>query len=159
MTAEVPAGTAIIFPGTMPHRSVNSKARDIRWSTDYRLHRATAKRSGFKPSSFKHNLDWFYGLKDSLLLRPGTPAWKDWAADERTAAQDSGMGVSGSHSAASATEAAASALGDAVVVGPWMDLWNITTHVDGGSNLHVDRYMATPPAQRDIQRYMDIGNW
>ena len=38
-TAQVPAGTAILFPGTTPHRSLNSVSDQIRWSTDYRLHK------------------------------------------------------------------------------------------------------------------------
>jgi hypothetical protein len=180
VTAEVPAGTAILFPGTMPHRSLTSTSSEIRWSADYRLHRAAAKRPGFKrredpngddpngddpngrdPNGKDPNrdLDWFYGLKDSLLLRPGPPDWSAWAKTERTAAQDEGMGVDGVDGlAADARERAA--LEDAVIVGPWMDLWNITTHVQGGSNPHVDRYVhGTSPAQRNVSRYIDAGNW
>ena len=134
VTAEVPAGTAIIFPGTTPHRSLNSASDRIRWSTDYRLHRARATRPGATP------LDWFYGLKDSLLLRDGsktsthTPVkWNAWATVERTKLQDEELGV-----------AAASVDFDPVVVGPWYDLWNITTHVvPGRRNPHVERYLKT----------------
>ena len=46
VTAQVPAGTAILFPGTTPHRSLNSASDAIRWSADYRLHRVSASRPG-----------------------------------------------------------------------------------------------------------------
>ena len=148
-TAEVPAGTAIIFPGTTPHRSLNSVSDQIRWSTDYRLHRHHATRKGKSDSS----LDWFYGLKDSLLLREGnqgekngekgsrsssrySPNWSEWAKMERTKIQDEGLG------------AASSIKFDPVIVGPWMDLWNITTHQSGGKNEHVERYMETEAGRR-----------
>lgn len=170
VTAEVKAGTAIIFPGTMPHRSLNSKSRDIRWSTDYRLHRASARRQGFNAANIANDerkavadvidLDWFYGLKDSLLLRPGNPKWSEWATVERTTAQNEGMGVASSGTKKKAD--AEAALGDAVIVGPWMDLWNITSHEDGDRirNVHVDRYVhETPASKRDISRYLEIGNW
>ena len=132
-TAEVPAGTAILFSGLCPHRSINSHSKQIRWSTDYRLHKPAAARPG------KSEEDWFYGLKDSLTLRDGSSSfaadWESWANVERTAAQDEGLGV--------ATEAF-----DPVVVGPWMDLWDVTEHVDGGPNKHVDRYMSTDAGKR-----------
>ena len=34
------AGSILIFPGTTPHRSLNSTAENIRWSADFRLHKA-----------------------------------------------------------------------------------------------------------------------
>ena len=135
-TAQVPAGTAILFPGTTPHRSLNSVTDDIRWSTDYRLHRGvSASRPGKTP------LDWFYGLKDSLLLRDGSadndhvPDWSTWAKQERTKLQDHGLGADAPPF-------------DPVIVGPWMDLWDIVEHEDGLGNPHVDRYMATDAANR-----------
>ena len=36
-TIEAPAGSIIIFPGTTPHRSLNSVSDEIRWSCDFRL--------------------------------------------------------------------------------------------------------------------------
>ena len=33
------AGSILIFPGTTPHRSLNSVSENIRWSCDFRLHR------------------------------------------------------------------------------------------------------------------------
>eukprot|EP00941_MAST-03F_sp_MAST-3F-sp1_P002569 g2569.t1 len=117
-TAEVSAGTAIIFPGTLPHRSLPSTSNQIRWSTDYRLHRAKTKRSGFSKND--KSLDWFYGLKDSLMLQPKKPTaeeWEEWAAVDRTEVQDASMGNESKE-----------ILPDAVIIGPWMDLWNITTH-------------------------------
>ena len=77
------AGSILIFPGTTPHRSINSTSKNIRWSADFRLHRKKAQRPG------KSDLDWFYGLKDSLLLRDGVdpgykPDWGAWANIDRT---------------------------------------------------------------------------
>ena len=132
VTAQVPAGTAIIFPGITPHRSLNSNSDEIRWSTDYRLHPKKSQRKGKGGT-----LDWFYGLKDSLLLRNNEknkdykPDWTSWANVDRTKVQDQGLG---------STKVKPF---DPVIVGPWMDLWNITTHVNGGKNVHVDRYMAS----------------
>jgi hypothetical protein len=66
---EAKAGGVLIFPGTTPHRSLNSRSKNIRWSTDFRLHPKKAQRPGKGG-----DLDWFYGLKDSLLLRCVTPS-------------------------------------------------------------------------------------
>lgn len=74
ITIPAKAGSILIFPGTTPHRSLNSISENIRWSCDFRLHPKTAARPG------KTDLDWFYGLKDSLLLR-GT--WAKYVRDKR----------------------------------------------------------------------------
>jgi hypothetical protein len=148
-TAEVKAGTAIIFPGTTPHRSLNSLSDRIRWSTDYRLHPLRAARAG------KTELDWFYGLKDSLMLRPGdessqnsidpfVPDWAAWANIDRTAVQDQAAMAGGADTAQQLKKAF-----DPVIVGPWMDLWNVTRHVDGVRNAHVERYLETEAARRE----------
>lgn len=51
---------------------VCNKQKNIRWSTDFRLHPKKAQRPGKGG-----DLDWFYGLKDSLLVRDGTnPTFK-----------------------------------------------------------------------------------
>jgi len=152
VTAEVPAGTAIIFPGITPHRSLNSISDKIRWSTDYRLHRRVAARQGFSSSP----LDWFYGLKDSLLLRDGkgdasdyVADWSSWANVERTKIQDEGLG----------TEETAEKF-DPVICGPWMDLWNLTTHIDGESNnQHVDRYLSSAAGKRPAGEGYLPDNW
>ena len=113
----------------------------IRWSTDYRLHsgRSAVRQAG------KTELDWFYGLKDSLLLRDGTggasgfvPDWSSWATVERTSVQDKDSGRQKKTSF------------DPVIVGPWMDLWNLEkgAAAAGGRNPHIDRYMETEAAQR-----------
>ena len=60
------------------------------------------------------------------------PDWTSWANVDRTKVQDQGLG----------SEKNVKPF-DPVIVGPWMDLWNITTHVNGGKNVHVDRYMAS----------------
>lgn len=137
VTAQVPAGTAIIFPGTTPHRSLNSQSDKIRWSTDYRLHRARSSRPGKTP------LDWFYGLKDSLLLRDGKSGdyradWTSWAKQERTKIQDEGLGTQETSTF------------DPIVIGPWMDLWPITTHQKGHRNKHVERYMASDGSRKNM---------
>ena len=76
-------------------------------------------------------------------MRPGddgegaeyTPDWSSWAQVERTKAQDDGLG-------------AKTTAFDPVIVGPWMDLWDIEAHEHGDSNPHVDRYMTTDAAKR-----------
>jgi hypothetical protein len=40
-----------------------------------------------------------------------------------------------------------------------MDLWNITTDKRGLPNPHVDRYLASPPESRDVEKYIRAGNW
>jgi len=65
VTVPCKAGSILIFPGTMPHRSLNSFTNEIRWSCDFRLHAKIAKRQG------RSELDWFFGLKESLLVRDG----------------------------------------------------------------------------------------
>ena len=82
VTMPCKAGSILIFPGTTPHRSLNSYANEVRWSADFRLHPKTTKRPG------KSELDWFYGLKDSLLVRDGNnpeykPDWSSWANVDR----------------------------------------------------------------------------
>eukprot|EP01047_Picozoa_sp_COSAG01_P075467 COSAG01_NODE_12943_length_1659_cov_1.308333_1_plen_85_part_00 len=46
ITQEAKAGGVLIFPGTTPHRSLNSTSQNIRWSTDFRLHPKRAARPG-----------------------------------------------------------------------------------------------------------------
>jgi hypothetical protein len=107
VTVEAKAGSVLIFPGTTPHRSLNSVSNNIRWSCDFRLHRKTAARAG------KTGLDWFYGLKESLLLR-ADPAvdpdfeadYSEWATQDRTELQDAAKGDD-AHSAQSTAAAAA----------------------------------------------------
>lgn len=48
---------------------------------------------------------------------------------------------------------------DPVIVGPWMDLWNLTTHELSKPNKHLDRYLASSPEARSIAPYQDTGNW
>eukprot|EP00041_Stephanoeca_diplocostata_P030762 m.939477 g.939477 ORF g.939477 m.939477 type:complete len:270 (+) comp23823_c1_seq31:85-894(+) len=94
VTIPAKAGSILIFPGTTPHRSLNSFSDNIRWSCDFRLHPKVAARPG------KSDLDWFYGLKDSLLLREDmrinptfTPDFSQWADTDRTECQDAAKGV------------------------------------------------------------------
>lgn len=148
VTAEVPAGSVIVFSGLIPHRSLDSISENIRWSTDFRLHSAqSAKRTGFNDSPF----DWFYGVKDSLKLVDSenmqyVPSFDSWANVDRTEQQDASMGT--------ATEEF-----DPVIIGPWMDLWNITSHVDQADNRHVRRYLALPEHTKDITRFLDKSIW
>jgi len=149
VTIPAKAGSVLIFPGTTPHRSLNSSSANIRWSCDWRLHRKTAQRPG------KTELDWFYGLKDALPLRDGQnldfqPEWASWATQERTAAQDEGLGLD----AKTQQEAF-----DPVIVGPWMDLWDLETDVRGIPNQHVERYLQTPEETRNVDAYIKAGNW
>lgn len=155
VTCEVPAGSVIVFGGTMPHRSLNSESTNIRWSTDYRLHRRRALRPSHRDGS--KELDWFYGMKDSLLLRdeghkddaphvPHVPDWTNWANVDRTEVQDGDLGLQTDEF-------------DPIIVGPWMDLWNITTHHLGRPNVHVDRYLAASPESRSIEDYLHAKHW
>jgi hypothetical protein len=149
VTVPCKAGSILIFPGTTPHRSLNSFADEVRWSCDFRLHPKTTKRPG------KSELDWFYGLKDSLLVRDGSnknyePDWDSWANIDRTKLQESGK--------VGQKEEAKLNL-DPVVVGPWMDLWDIEEHVSGKANRHLDAYLATPEKTRDVNNYIKAGNW
>ena len=54
ITHEAKAGGVLIFPGTTPHRSLNSSSKNIRWSCDFRLHPKKAQRPGKGG-----DLDWF----------------------------------------------------------------------------------------------------
>jgi len=151
VTVETRAGTVIIFPGTTPHRSLNSLSDGVRWSADWRLHRKRAARSG------RSDLDWFYGLKDSLLLREDPtvdpnyhPDWSVWANVERTAAQDAVHGLD-------ATKAKMDL--DPVIVGPWMDLWDLERDERGRHNRHLERYMQGPSENRDVGKYIAKGHW
>lgn len=97
----------------------------------------------------------FYGLKESLLLRgdpakdPGhTPDWGSWATVDRTELQDRAANKEG-----------APETFDPVVVGPWMDLWDLEEDVRGLPNQHIDTYLRSDPSTRDPQRYIDKGHW
>eukprot|EP00658_Telonema_sp_P-2_P010493 TRINITY_DN13954_c0_g1_i3.p1 TRINITY_DN13954_c0_g1~~TRINITY_DN13954_c0_g1_i3.p1 ORF type:complete len:390 (-),score=92.31 TRINITY_DN13954_c0_g1_i3:83-1252(-) len=127
VTLPAKAGSVLVFPGTSPHRSLNSISDNIRWSVDFRLHPKSAARSG------ESELDWFYGLKDSLVVSGGKePSWDQWAAVDRTALQDHKMQVQD-----------AGDQFDQVIVGPWMDLWDLETHArDCTPNIHIQRYLA-----------------
>jgi len=148
VTAEVTAGTVIIFSGLIPHRSLNSVSNEIRWSTDFRLHPArSAEKKGFSDSP----LDWFYAVKDSLKLVDSedegyVPSFDEWANVDRTEQQDSSMGAE--------TEEF-----DPVIIGPWMDLWNVTSHEDGGRNPHIERYIGLSEDKKDITRYLERKIW
>merc|ERR1712137_627422 len=148
-TIETKAGGIIIFPGTTPHRSLNSSSDRIRWSVDFRLHKKCAKRAG------SSELDWFYGLKDSLLLREDpavtashVPDWSVWASEERTAVQEGQLGLDAEEGKANF---------DPVITGPWMDLWDLES--DGRENAHIKRYLGSPEAKREPQTYIGKGNW
>lgn len=86
----------LLYPSPLSFLSLNSVSNSIRWSTDYRLHRTKARKRGKADS----DLDWFYGLKDSLPLRGSNGAdlgsavdWAQWANVERTKVQDSDKGI------------------------------------------------------------------
>jgi hypothetical protein len=146
------AGGVLIFPGTTPHRSLNSHSKNIRWSTDFRLHPRKAKRPGKGGE-----LDWFYGLKDSLLVRDGSnpaykPDWSEWATVDRTEVQDAaGMGKNKADQAKETF--------DPRIIGPWMDLWDLEEDVRGLPNAHIDQYLETDENGRDPKNYIEKGQW
>jgi len=152
VTVEAKAGSILIFPGTTPHRSLNNVTNGIRWSSDFRLHRKQAARPG------KSILDWFYGLKDSLLLREDPkvdpsfqPDFSQWANMDRTELQDEQK--KGDDAAAPKENF------DPIIIGPWMDLWDIEEDVRGIPNPHVDSYLQTDASTRDVNGYIKQGNW
>ena len=50
---------------------------------------------------------------------------------------------------------------DPIIVGPWMDLWDLVTRKGSEpvGNKHVERYLASPPSTRSIERYVKANNW
>lgn len=173
-TVEAKAGSILIFPGTTPHRSLNSTSSNIRWSCDFRLHPKAAKRPG------QRELDWFYGLKDSLLLRKDSepdfkPDYSEWAVKDRTELQDEALSKDsggGSSTSAPAKEGAeppekklkqdaeaADQVFDTTIVGPWMDLWDLEEHVEMKPNQHLESYLESDPTSRDPKKYIANGHW
>ena len=144
----------LIFPGITPHRSLNSTSNRIRWSFDFRLHNKSAVRPG------KTADDWFYGLKDSLVIRDPSkknfvPDWGSWANIDRTEVQDQKLGGEKLQENF-----------DPVITGPWMDLWDIEEDVrlnkEGSGprpNQHTERYLKTEEELRDVNKYIEQGNW
>ena len=65
---------------------------------------------------------------------------------ERTAVQDQDKGVQAEEF-------------DPIIVGPWMDLWDIEEHQSGKDNKHTARYLGTPAEARDPDNYIKAGNW
>merc|ERR1711879_263522 len=127
----VPAkrGDAILFANTVAHRSLPNHSDGVRWSIDLRFHSVLPDNGGVT------DLDWFYGVKDSLQLKEsdeGEPTnFADWAGQDRTKLQD-----------ASANKFADSEL-DPIIIGPWMDLWDVTKR-----NRHMDEYLRTLPSSK-----------
>jgi Phytanoyl-CoA dioxygenase (PhyH) len=149
LTCEVTPGTAILFPGTTPHRSLDSTEESVRWSTDFRLHNRKAVRPG------KSELDWFYGLKDSIVVREKGNKdfkinWEEWAGVDRTEVQNENAGVN--------LEVPDF---DPIVVGPWMDLWDVEKHPQGLDNPHIQRYIESlkDGDAELIQGYRERNNW
>lgn len=160
VTIEAKAGSILIFPGTSPHRSLNSFSKNIRWSADFRLHRKKSARPG------KSDLDWFYGLKDSLLLREDPqvnprykPDWSSWANVDRTELQDAAANGPGATAHPKQQEEEKAEAFDPIIVGPWMDLWDLESDSRGRPNPHIESYLATDPEKRNVQAYIKAGNW
>ncbi|KAH8095187.1 phytanoyl-CoA dioxygenase [Aureococcus anophagefferens] len=115
---------------------VPARAGDVIFFGPTMVHR---RRAGAPPppGAGGDELDFFYGLKNSLVIAepgatvaPGSPAMDAWASIDRSEVQEAGLN----------TKAAAIDL-DPIVTGPWMDIWNITHR-----NRHVDRCVASLPA-------------
>jgi len=120
-------GSLVFFPGTIPHRSLPNLSKGVRWSIDLRFH-------GVKDE--KQDLDMFYGVKDSLIIKKKDPNfradWDEWAGQERTQLQDRAMSYSASEL-------------NAIVVGPWMDLWDINR-----LNRHTEAYLALQKEKEEL---------
>lgn len=125
------AGDMIFFGPTVLHRSIPNRGDTIRWSADLRWHEVGGQAQPAPSNISTSPLDWFYGLKDSLVIREGgkpvlqgLSAMDEWANVDRSEVQEAGL----------KTKAALDL--DPIVTGPWMDLWDITHR-----NRHVDRYL------------------
>ena len=136
------AGDVIFFGPTMVHRSIKNSGSTIRWSADLRWHQVGGEDAP-PPSDGAEGseLDFFYGLKNSLIVREpgvtvtaGSPALEAWADIDRSEVQEAGLN----------TKAAEIDL-DPIVTGPWMDVWNITHR-----NRHVDRYVESLPSHAAV---------
>jgi len=127
---EVPKGSALFLNNVIPHRSMPNITDGVRWSLDLRWQR------GQEPNGF-------HGLKDSILMAPGSKPydgnvdWGDWAAEDRTQLQVGAM--------TDAEKAKIKAVGeeegrfdedpqfDTTIAGPWMHTWDLIHH-----NRHTD---------------------
>ena len=128
-TVTVPCdiGDVIIFGGTNPHRSLPNGSDHVRWSLDYRYH-------SVDPAIGIENYNYFYGLKESLLLykhndRNFKPNWESWESNRQI--KEHVKDVS-----------------DEIITGPWMDLWDITAP----TNKHIETYMRHKGLWKDEMR-------
>ncbi|KAH8092443.1 phytanoyl-CoA dioxygenase [Aureococcus anophagefferens] len=92
------AGDVIFFGPTMVHRSIKNSGSTIRWSADLRWHQVGGPGAPPPPErAGGDELDFFYGLKNSLVIAepgavaPGSPAMDAWASIDRSEVQEAGL--------------------------------------------------------------------
>jgi hypothetical protein len=141
-------GDAIVFGPANPHRSLPNKSDHVRWSLDLRYHSVNPDR--------KNPLDMFYGVKESLILKKEgepdfVPDWTSWKGENRLDAERaiSLKGNDGIHAHRGVAEDEI----DTIIVGNWMDLWDITAP----TNKHIEKYMKANGLWEKVQADLSKG--
>ena len=142
--APVAAGGAVFFGPTVLQTSVPNTSPKARWAVDLRFHEAAGANAPPTGKS-KRPEDWFFGVKDSFVLRAGPArnvtaddaALVTWAAVDR--ARNAELKLDTRKRGGRASPKDLYDL-DPVVTGPWMDSWTLTHR-----NRHVDRYLRAQP--------------
>eukprot|EP00730_Choanoeca_flexa_P018131 TRINITY_DN8800_c0_g1_i6.p2 TRINITY_DN8800_c0_g1~~TRINITY_DN8800_c0_g1_i6.p2 ORF type:complete len:402 (+),score=73.78 TRINITY_DN8800_c0_g1_i6:1297-2502(+) len=121
VTCEVPKGGVLFLNNLIPHRSLNNTSNKIRWSFDLRWQDPS------QPNGF-------YGIKDCLLMRENgnkdTPiVWDGWADADRQLAQRDSLGQQAQSVVDEVVqEDKHDPRFDTLVVGPWMNRWDVINH-------------------------------
>lgn len=142
--APVAAGGAVFFGPTVLQTHVPNTSPKTRWAVDLRFHEAAGDRAPPAGKSGRPE-DWFFGVKDSLVIRAGpgrnVTALDDdlvaWAAVDRNAMAEKVLDTKKRGGRVSPKDLYSL---DPVVTGPWMHSWTLTHR-----NRHVDRYLRAQP--------------
>nr|CAB3264841.1 phytanoyl-CoA dioxygenase-like [Phallusia mammillata] len=113
VTCEVPYGGVLFMNNAIPHRSLENRSENVRWSLDLRWQRAD------KPN-------YFYGLKDSVLLR--TAKDKDYQIN-----WDKMANINRNKLEMDKVDEDTTDEFNTEISGPWMKRWEIVHH-----NRHTD---------------------
>jgi len=106
---EVPLGGFLLINQLIPHRSLENKSKNIRWSIDLRWQRPNEPHG-------------FFGLKEPILMRTASnpshkPDWSQWASEDRAVLWEETGNVKKEEDPF-----------NTVITGPWMKRWKITHH-------------------------------
>ena len=107
VTCEVPFGGVLFFNNCIPHRSLENRSDNIRWSLDFRWQNPKAQTD-------------YLGLKDCVVMRKADDPnfeidWEAFTSVNRTKLQEEAVG----HTADEF---------DTTIHGPWMTKWEIVNH-------------------------------